>query len=57
MAYKIDKNKCEACAACIETCPNDAIKMVGTAAVIDPELCLDCGACESACSTMAISAE
>lgn len=51
MAYKINKDKCLGCGACVEECP------VGACAIsdedgksgIDPELCVECGACAGVC--------
>ncbi|MBN8710563.1 MAG: 4Fe-4S binding protein [Verrucomicrobia bacterium] len=56
MAYQIDPQKCETCGACVEACPNEAIKIKGLTAVIDAGLCIDCGNCETTCNSGAISA-
>lgn len=56
MAYQIDPQKCETCGACMEACPNEAIKIKGLTAVIDAGLCIDCGNCETTCNSGAISA-
>jgi Fe-S-cluster-containing hydrogenase component 2 len=51
----VNKDECVGCGACVDSCPNGAIKMDGDVAVVDPELCLDCGACVDACPNSAIS--
>lgn len=48
-----------ACRGCIvhhcqNICPKDAIKIVGTKAVVDPNLCIECGKCVKACPYNAI---
>ena len=53
MAYQIDPNICNACGACKDECPIDAI-VAGTVYHIDNEVCIDCGACESTCPSEAI---
>lgn len=57
MSYQIDSQKCEACGACVDACPNDAIKIKGLTAVIDPNICLDCGNCEFVCRMEAIHSQ
>ena len=49
MAYKIDKDTCIGCAACIDECPVSAIEENDGKCVIDPEKCIDCGACAETC--------
>ncbi len=46
-------DKCVACGACIDVCPNDAIT-VDDVAVIDASKCVDCGACIDECPSEAI---
>lgn len=53
MAYVITED-CAACGACMEECPNEAIKEGDPIYVIDPEVCADCGACAEACPNEAI---
>ena len=54
MAVKIDNEKCTGCAACIDVCPVNAIKIESEKAVVSEE-CIDCGACISQCSVEAIT--
>jgi ferredoxin len=55
MVAVVDKDNCVGCGACVDVCPNEAIKMVDGIAVIDPDACIDCGACVDACPNGAIS--
>jgi NAD-dependent dihydropyrimidine dehydrogenase PreA subunit len=50
----IDPDRCDGCGACIEVCPEAAIRLVNHTAVIDERLCEDCGVCEDACPQAAI---
>lgn len=51
---KIDKEKCNGCGSCVETCPTQAISLVDSKATVN-EQCIDCGACIGACPTQAIT--
>jgi ferredoxin len=51
----VDKNLCNACEECVETCPTEVISMVDGKAWVDPEECIDCEACIEACPEDAIS--
>ena len=55
MAYVITAD-CAACGACMEECPNEAIKE-GDIFVIDADACAECGACMDACPNGAIIEE
>ncbi|HCX72269.1 MAG TPA: ferredoxin [Candidatus Cloacimonas sp.] len=55
MAVKINKETCIGCAACVETCPVEALSMQNDKAVVNEEECIDCGACVDACSVGAIT--
>jgi ferredoxin len=57
MAAKVDKGTCTGCAACVEACPVEAIKIEDNIAVVDADTCIDCGACVDVCPTEAISME
>ena len=54
MAYKIDKDACIGCAACVDECPVGAIAENDGKCAIDPEKCIDCGACAGECPVEAI---
>ena len=41
----INADLCNGCGQCIIFCPINAIKMVGTKAVIDEEGCVECSVC------------
>lgn len=55
MAFKIDADKCVGCGACVDECPNEAIKEAGEKFAISCDDCVDCGACADACPSEAIS--
>ena len=57
MAAKVDKDTCTGCAACVEACPVEAIKIEDDVAVVDADTCTDCGACTGACTTEAITVD
>ncbi|MGY5874157.1 MAG: hydrogenase iron-sulfur subunit [Candidatus Thorarchaeota archaeon] len=50
----IDEETCDVCKACIETCPNDALRLFDDRVVHIPAHCEFCGICVSACPTRAI---
>lgn len=56
MAYKISKEICTACGACIDECPVEAISE-GDIYKIDADICTDCGSCADVCPTEAIHPE
>lgn len=56
MAFKIS-DECTACGACMEECPNEAIKAGDSKYEIIADNCVDCGACEAVCPVGAPSAE
>lgn len=56
MAVTIDKEKCNACGTCVDSCPVEAIKLEDNA-VVDEENCIDCGTCVDECPEGAISLE
>ncbi len=57
MATTVDKDTCTGCAACVEACPVEALKIEDNLAVVDGDTCIDCGACNDACPTEAIKTE
>lgn len=50
---KVIVDKCTACGACADVCPQDAIT-IDDVAVIDLDACVDCGACIDECPNDAI---
>jgi ferredoxin len=50
----IDRNSCEDCGACIDSCLFGAISMNGNSPKIDAETCMGCGICVSRCEKGAI---
>ena len=52
--FKVDKEKCEGCGACIDACPAQAIFMVDGKAEINADKCVDCGRCAQVCPKEAI---
>ena len=57
MAVTVDKEKCTACASCVDVCPNSAITVPGEVAEVKNEECIDCGACVDACTQQALALE
>ncbi len=55
MAMYVDPVICNGCGACVETCPNDAIRLVSGKAVVDQDKCAACAVCADACPTHAIT--
>jgi len=54
MAVTIDKDKCNGCGTCAESCPVEAIK-VNEKAEVDENECIDCGTCVDECPEEAIT--
>ncbi|MFW9835609.1 MAG: hydrogenase iron-sulfur subunit [Candidatus Thorarchaeota archaeon] len=50
----IDDERCDQCKACIEACPNDALRLIDDKVIHVPVHCEFCGICVSACPTRAI---
>ncbi len=50
----IDEETCDLCKACLDTCPNDALRLIDDRIVHIPSHCEFCGICVSACPTRAI---
>lgn len=57
MPAVVDKEKCDGCGTCVESCPSEAIKMEDGKAEVKQDECIDCNACEDACTTGAIKVE
>lgn len=59
MAYKINKDECIFCGACVEICPVSAISRneAEEKCEIDPDTCISCGSCAGECPVSAISEE
>lgn len=55
MAAVVDKEKCEGCGDCVESCPNGSITMEDNLAVVNQDECIDCAACVDACTKSAIT--
>ena len=52
---KVNKEKCVGCGACVQTCPEGAIKIGSDGkAEIDQEKCVKCGRCIEVCPMQAI---
>lgn len=49
----VTEDACDACGACVESCPRGAIALQDVA-VIDPRLCFGCGVCVAACASGAL---
>jgi len=50
----VDEEQCDVCKACIDACPNDALRVIDDRIVHIPAHCEFCGICVSACPTRAI---
>ena len=50
----IDEEQCDVCKACLDSCPNDAIRLVDEKIQHIPIHCEFCGICVAACPTRAI---
>lgn len=58
MAYKINKDKCMGCHACMGACPAMAISDDETGKCqIDRTKCMGCGTCAAICPASAIEPE
>jgi len=54
MPAVVDRKKCDACGACVEVCPVEAIKL-NEVAEVDAEECVECEQCVDECPNQAIS--
>ena len=57
MTAKVNFDKCDGIAACVEVCPSDAIAMVEGKPVVDEAKCCDCAICQDSCPTEAIKVD
>ena len=46
---KLDEDRCEACADCVDVCPEDAVFLEEGVACFDMEACVGCGECIAVC--------
>ena len=53
-AFLANPEACTACEACVEICPENAIKMENDLPVINDIMCSGCGACIPACEENAL---
>jgi len=52
---KVDKEKCDGCGTCVDTCPVNVFEIrEEKSVVINPDECLICRACEVQCPNSAI---
>ena len=55
MPAVVNRDLCNACQECIDTCPVEAISMVDGKAQVDPDECTECYACVDPCPEDAIT--
>jgi electron transfer flavoprotein alpha subunit len=55
MAVKINVPKCTGCGECVESCPSEALKVVGDKIAVTEDDCSECGACVDTCAQGALS--
>jgi dissimilatory sulfite reductase (desulfoviridin) alpha/beta subunit len=48
-AVTVATEACSGCGACVQACPDGAVRMEGDIAVVDPGRCLGCGKCAAVC--------
>ncbi len=54
---RVQKELCEGCGQCIESCQFSALSMPNGVAEVDTDRCMGCGVCTSRCTRKAISLE
>ena len=57
MAVKANLEKCTGCEACVDSCPNEALKVAEEKIKVDQENCIDCGVCVDECPVEALEME
>ena len=56
MPVTVNRETCIGCAACVGSCPVEALSLDDEGKVVcDDSLCIDCGACVGTCPVEAIS--
>lgn len=55
--WKINKDKCLRCGACVSACPVNALELTDSGVEWDEEKCTFCGNCEKICPVGAIEVE
>jgi NAD-dependent dihydropyrimidine dehydrogenase PreA subunit len=50
----VDTESCTGCGACVSVCPQEALSLDETTAVVDARLCTSCGICSDTCPVGAI---
>lgn len=53
----VDESKCTFCRECAQLCEFKAISILGSVALVFPEMCHGCGGCMAVCPTGAITAD
>lgn len=51
---KVSGRVCNLCLACVEACPEEAIRLRNSRLTFDLEACTDCGLCAEACPNQVI---
>lgn len=51
---EVDASACTACGACRDACAYKAVRVLGSSALVFPEMCHGCGVCVGVCPTGAI---
>ncbi|MCD6367709.1 MAG: 4Fe-4S binding protein [Candidatus Aenigmarchaeota archaeon] len=57
MKWKIDREKCIKCGACVGVCPVMSLELKDEGIVNDLKKCIFCGVCEKVCPVGAIKVE
>ena len=57
MPIIVDREKCDGCGACVESCPMDALRMKDETPFLKYDECWYCGACVEDCPRRAIRLE